>query len=290
MVSGSQSMWRCRGRAISLDRPQVMGIVNVTPDSFSDGGLWDGAPDRAVTHGLTLLEAGADILDVGGESTRPGAAGVTLEEELNRVIPVIRELARQTQAPISVDTRQAVVARAAMAAGACIINDVTALGGDPEMRRVAVETGAGVVLMHLRGTPQTMKGLAVYRDVVREVCDELRAAVDAARAAGVAPEAILVDPGFGFAKETEHNVALLRDLERLMSLGPVLVGLSRKRFIGALTGRAVPTERMAGSVAAAMLAVQRGASVVRVHDVRETVDALRVLVAVEPGERRGARC
>ncbi len=290
MVSGSQSMWRCRGRAISLDRPQVMGIVNVTPDSFSDGGLWDGAPDRAVAHGLRLLEAGADILDVGGESTRPGADGVTLEEELNRVIPVIRELARQTQAPISVDTRQAAVARAAMAAGACIINDVTALGGDPEMRRVAVETGAGVVLMHLRGTPQTMNGLAVYRDVVREVCNELRAAVDAARAAGVAPEAILVDPGFGFAKETEHNIALLRDLERLMSLGPVLVGLSRKRFIGALTGRAVPTQRMAGSVAAAMLAVQHGASVVRVHDVRETVDALRVLVAVEPGERRGAQC
>jgi dihydropteroate synthase len=267
-----------------------MGIVNVTPDSFSDGGLWDGAPDRSVAHGLTLLEAGADILDVGGESTRPGAAGVTLEEELNRVIPVIRELARQTQAPISVDTRQAAVARAAMAAGACIINDVTALGGDPEMRRVAVETGAGVVLMHLRGTPQTMNGLAVYRDVVREVCDELRAAVDAARAAGVAPEAILVDPGFGFAKETEHNVALLRDLARLMSLGPVLVGLSRKRFIGALTGRTIPAERMVGSVAAAMIAVQRGASVVRVHDVRETVDALRVLVAVDASEGGGARC
>jgi dihydropteroate synthase len=290
MDSGSQSVWRCHGRAINLDRPQVMGIVNVTPDSFSDGGLWDGAPDRAVAHGLSLLEAGADILDVGGESTRPGAAGVTPEEELNRVIPVIRELARQTQAPISVDTRQAAVARAALAAGACIINDVTALGGDPEMRRVAVETGAGVVLMHLRGTPQTMNGLAVYQDVVREVCDELRAAVDAARAAGVAREAILVDPGFGFAKETEHNVALLRDLARLTALGPILVGLSRKRFIGALTGRTIPAERMVGSVAAAILAVQRGASAVRVHDVRETVDALRVRAAIDPGERRGAPC
>jgi dihydropteroate synthase len=290
MGGGCQNVWRCRGRAISLDRPQIMGIVNVTPDSFSDGGLWDGAPDRAAAHGLALLEAGADILDVGGESTRPGAAAVALDEELTRVMPVIRELSRRTQAPLSIDTRKAAVARAALAAGACIINDVTALGGDPEMRRVAAETGAGVVLMHGRGTPQTMNGLAVYQDVVGEVCEELRAAVDAARAAGVAPEAIMVDPGFGFAKETEHNVALLRDLARLTALAPVLVGLSRKRFIGALTGRTVPAERMAGSVAAAMLAVQRGASVVRVHDVRETADALRVRVAVEPGERRGARC
>jgi dihydropteroate synthase len=290
MGSGFQNVWRCRGRAVSLDRPQVMGIVNVTPDSFSDGGLWDGAPHRAVAHGLALLEAGAGILDVGGESTRPGAAEVSIEEELNRVIPVIRELSRQTPAPISVDTRKAAVARAAIAAGACIINDVTALGGDPEMRRVSVETGAGVVLMHLRGTPQTMNALAVYQDVVREVCEALRAAVDAARAAGVAREAILIDPGFGFAKETEHNVALLRDLARLTALGPVLVGLSRKRFIGALTGRTVPAERMVGSVAAAMIAVQRGASVVRVHDVRETVDALRVLVAVDASEGGGARC
>ncbi len=268
----------------------VMGIVNVTPDSFFDGGLWDGSPDRAVAHGVALLEAGADMLDIGGESTRPGAFEVPVDEELSRVIPVIRALAGRTRVPLAVDTRKAAVARAAVAAGACIINDVTALGGDPAMRRVAVETGAGVVLMHMRGTPQTMNGLAVYRDVVREVGDELRAAVDAARAAGVAAEAILVDPGFGFAKEVEHNVALLRELGRLTALAPVMVGLSRKRFIGALTGRSQPAERMAGSVAAAMLAVQRGASVVRVHDVRETVDALRVLVSVAPGERQAVKC
>jgi len=290
MGCGRETMWRCDGRTVSLDRPMVMGIVNVTPDSFFDGGLWDGSPDRAVAHGVALLEAGADMLDIGGESTRPGAFEVPVDEELSRVIPVIRALAGRTRVPLAVDTRKAAVARAAVAAGACIINDVTALGGDPAMRRVAVETGAGVVLMHMRGTPQTMNGLAVYRDVVREVGDELRAAVDAARAAGVAAEAILVDPGFGFAKEVEHNVALLRELGRLTALAPVMVGLSRKRFIGALTGRSQPAERMAGSVAAAMLAVQRGASVVRVHDVRETVDALRVLVSVAPGERQAVKC
>lgn len=283
----TQTAWRCGGRLIVLDRPLVMGIVNVTPDSFSDGGLWNGLPDGAVAHGLSLLAAGADLLDIGGESTRPGAAEVPLDEELKRVVPVIRELARRTQVPLSMDTRKAAVARAAVAAGACIINDVTALGGDPAMRQVAAETGAGVVLMHMRGTPQTMNDLAVYRRVVQEVCDELRVAVDRARQAGVAADAILVDPGFGFAKSPEHNIELLRGLAQVASLGPVLVGLSRKRFIGALTGRSVPSERMAGSVAAALLAVQRGAAVVRVHDVRETVDALRVLLAAEPGDLQG---
>ncbi len=283
----TQTAWRCGERLIVLDRPLVMGIVNVTPDSFSDGGLWNGLPDAAVAHGLSLLAAGADLLDIGGESTRPGAAAVPVEEELKRVVPVIRELARRTQVPLSVDTRTAAVAREAVAAGACIINDVTALGGDPAMRQVAAETGAGVVLMHMRGTPQTMNDLAVYRDVVQEVCDALRAAVNAARQAGVSADAILVDPGFGFAKSQEHNVALLRGLAQVAAVGPVLVGLSRKRFIGALTGRTVPSERMAGSVAAALLAVQRGAAVVRVHDVRETVDALRVLLAVEQGGLQG---
>lgn len=290
MGRGRQTAWRCAGRTIPLDRPLVMGIVNVTPDSFSDGVLREGSPERAVAHGLRLLEDGADILDIGGESTRPGAADVPVDEELRRVMPVIRELARCARAPLSVDTRKAAVARAAVAAGACIINDVTALGGDPAMRRVAAETGAGVVLMHMRGSPRTMNDLAVYADVVREVQDELREAVDAARVAGVASESILVDPGFGFAKETAHNLALLRGLERLTELGPVLAGLSRKRFIGALTGRAVAAERLGGSVAAALLAVQRGASVVRVHDVRETADALRVRDAVEREGGRDAPC
>lgn len=282
MEARELAVWQCREREIDLRRPLVVGIVNVTPDSFSDDGLGLGTPESAVAHGLALVDQGADFLDIGGESTRPGAIDVTAAEEMRRVVPVIRALASCTRVPLSVDTRKAVVAAAAVAAGACAINDVTALGGDPDMRRVAADTGAGVVLMHMRGTPQTMNGLAVYRDVVQEVYEALREAVAAARDAGVAENAILVDPGFGFAKEPQHHAALLKELARLAMLRPVMVGLSRKRCIATWTGRDVlARERVAGSVAAALVAVQRGAVAVRVHDVRETVDALRVWQALE---------
>lgn len=283
----TQGAWRCAGREIAWGRPLVMGIVNVTPDSFSNDGLWNGTPERAVAHGAALVAAGADILDIGGESTRPGAAEVSLKEEMERVVPVIAALAACVPVPLAIDTRKAAVAAAALAAGACIINDVTALGGDPDMRRVAAESGAGVVLMHMRGTPQTMSGLVHYDDVVREVCDRLRAAVAAAQAAGVATRAIAVDPGFGFAKNTQHNAALLCGLAQIAEIAPVVVGLSRKRCIGEWTGCTEPADRVAGSVVAAVLAVLRGAAVVRTHDVRETVDGLRVLAAVEREAPKG---
>ena len=255
-----------------------MGIVNVTPDSFSDGGryLESGA---AIEHGRRLLAEGADVLDVGGESTRPGSEPVSAEEELSRVIPVIEALAGE--APLSVDTAKAEVARAAIAAGATMVNDVTALRGDPEMAGTCAEGGVEVVLMHMLGTPKTMQDDPHYGDVVSEVLDFLAERVAEATAAGIEQSRIWIDPGIGFGKTVAHNLALIARLDRLTRLGrPVLVGASRKSFLGAITGVAEPRDRLAGSLAAALIAVERGARVVRVHDVAATVEALAVAAAV----------
>ncbi len=279
----------CAGRVLKLDRTRVMGIVNVTPDSFSDGGA-HASTDAAVAHGLALAAQGADILDVGGESTRPGAAPVPLEEDLRRVVPVIERLARETSLPVSVDTRKPEVMRAAVQAGAGMVNDVGALRGDGALETAAA-LGVPVVLMHMLGEPGSMQDDPRYDDVVAEVHRFLAERIFAAELAGIARKNIVVDPGFGFGKTTGHNVLLLAGLERFAELGvPLLAGLSRKRSIGELTGRAVPGERVAGSVAAHLLAAQRGAAIVRVHDVAATVDALKVweAVAAVPAPRRDA--
>ena len=279
----------CAGRVLKLDRTRVMGIVNVTPDSFSDGGA-HASTEAAVAHGLALAAQGADILDVGGESTRPGAAPVPLEEELRRVVPVIERLARETALPISVDTRKPEVMRAAVQAGAGMVNDVGALRGDGALETAAA-LGVPVVLMHMLGEPGSMQDDPRYDDVVAEVHRFLAERIFAAELAGIARKNIVVDPGFGFGKTTAHNVLLLAGLERFAELGvPLLAGLSRKRSIGELTGRAVPGERVAGSLAAHLLAAQRGAAIVRVHDVAATVDALKVweAVAAVPAPRRDA--
>lgn len=270
----------CAGRLLPLDRPLVMGVVNVTPDSFSDGGAYLEA-GAAVTHALRLVEEGADLIDVGGESTRPGAQPVSVAEELARVIPVVERLSAETPGvPISIDTSKAAVMRAAVHAGASFVNDVAALQGRGALEAVA-ELGVPVCLMHMRGTPRTMQDHPAYHDVVTEVARFLSERVAACRAVGIAEDRIVVDPGFGFGKTTAHNLELLRRLDVLTELGrPVMVGLSRKRTIGEITGRDV-ADRLVGSAVAAVLAVQRGASIVRVHDVAATRDALAVLAAVE---------
>ncbi|GAB1233698.1 dihydropteroate synthase [Ferrigenium sp. UT5] len=250
-----------------------MGIVNVTPDSFSDGGLHASAA-TAIAHAHRLIEYGADMLDIGGESTRPGAAEVGVQEELDRVLPVLEGL-RGVAVPLSIDTWKPEVMRAALAAGASLVNDVNALRAEGALQAVAA-SAAAVCLMHKQGNPQTMQQQPHYADVVAEVGAFLRARVAATEAAGIARNRIVIDPGFGFGKTLAHNLALLRDLDALSALGvPVLAGLSRKSMLGAITGRGIG-ERVAASVAAALLAVQRGAAIVRVHDVRETVDALKV--------------
>ena len=266
-----------------------MGVVNVTPDSFSDGGRWL-APDAAIAHGRDLVEDGADILDIGGESTRPGAEEVPLEEELRRVLPVIERLARETSVPLSIDTCKPEVMRAAVAAGAGMVNDIRALEAEGALDAAAA-LGVPVVLMHTLGEPGSMQDDPRYDDVVAEVHRFLAERIFAAELAGIARKNIVVDPGFGFGKTTTHNVLLLAGLERFAELGvPLLAGLSRKRSIGELTGRAVPGERVAGSVVAHLLAAQRGAAIVRVHDVAATVDALKVweAVAAVPAPRRDA--
>jgi len=269
----------CAGRLLRLDRPQVMGIVNVTPDSFSDGTLHVSV-EAAVAHGLRLAAEGADLLDIGGESTRPGAVEVGIEEELRRVIPVIERLARETTLPISIDTSKPEVMRAAVAAGAGLINDIYALRREGALEAVA-GLGVPVVLMHMQGTPQTMQERPDYEDVVAEVHRFLAERIFAAEMAGMARKQLVIDPGFGFGKNDAHNLTLLAQLQRFTELGaPVLVGLSRKRSLGTLTGREVPAERVYGSVAAHLIAAQRGARILRVHDVAATVDALKVWQAV----------
>jgi dihydropteroate synthase len=279
-VSGGARTWRAGSRTIDLGRPVVVGIVNVTPDSFSDGGL-SFFPERAVERALELLVAGADVVDVGGESTRPGARSVTAEEEAERVLPVITELlARAPGATISVDTVKASVAAAALEAGASIVNDVSGFRLDEAMGAVCAGAGCGVVLMHSRGTVPEMASYstAAYgSDVVGEVCAELLQRVRVAESAGVSRDAIVIDPGIGFSKRTEHSVAVLRDLRRVAALGyPVLVGVSRKRVIGELSGVAAAAERDAGTVGANVYALTMGARLFRVHDVRSTRQALDV--------------
>lgn len=268
---------RCGKFTLALNRPLIMGIVNITPDSFSDGGRFL-ARDRAIEHARKLLEDGADILDLGGESTRPGAAPASLAEELDRVMPVLEAMVA-AGIPVSVDTQKPEVMRAAVGVGAAMINDVNALQADGALQVCAASTVA-VCLMHKRGTPDTMQINPTYRDVVQEVGQFLAARAASCVAAGIAKDRIVVDPGFGFGKNLEHNLALLRDLASLVALGyPVLAGYSRKSSLGAITGRPVD-ERLAASLAAALIAAQNGATILRVHDVRETVDAMEVLAAV----------
>jgi dihydropteroate synthase len=256
-----------------------MGIVNVTPDSFSDGGRYLD-PERAVEHGLRMAEAGVDLLDVGGESTRPGAVRISPQEELERILPVVRGLARRSETTVSVDTSRAVVAEPALDAGARVINDISALRFDADLGPLVAASGAGLVLMHMQGTPGTMQEAPHYDDVVREVAAELSGAIRRATSRGIDPEQIVIDPGIGFGKTLTHNLTLLHHLTELRALGrPVLVGASRKRFLGEITGREVQ-DRLAGSLAAAVAAAAAGASLVRVHDAAETVDAMRVLAAI----------
>jgi len=270
----------CAGRILRLDRARVMGIVNVTPDSFSDGGAHD-TTEAAVAHGLKLVQEGADLLDIGGESTRPGAAPVSIDEELRRVVPVIEQLAARTSVPISIDTFKPEVMRAAVAAGAGMINDIFGLRQDGALQ-AAADTGVPVVLMHMQGEPGHMQADPQYDDVVTEVHGFLVQRLFAAEMAGIAKKNLLIDLGFGFGKTTAHNITLLARSERFLELGvPMLAGLSRKRSLGELTGRESPAERVAASVAAHLIAVQRGARIVRVHDVAATVDALKVWQAVD---------
>jgi dihydropteroate synthase len=261
------------------ERVQVMGILNVTPDSFSDGGLFAGT-DAAVRHGIELVAQGADIVDVGGESTRPGAAEVDAAEEAARVVPVIRALARECGVPISVDTTKAAVAEEALEAGAVIVNDVSALRADPRMASVAAGSGAGVVLMHMLGTPRTMQADPRYGDVVEEVARALAGWAAAAEAAGIGRDRIVVDPGIGFGKTVAHNLSLLRRLDRLVATAyPVMVGPSRKSFIGAVLGLGVD-DRVEGTAAAVAWSVAAGARIVRVHDVRPMVRVVRMVEAI----------
>lgn len=264
-------------------RTRVMGVLNVTPDSFSDGGRC-GSLDATVEHGLRMTEEGADVVDVGGESTRPGSDPVSVAEELARVIPVITALRLQTSVPISIDSSKSEVAERALDAGASIINDVTACTGDPRMIELAARTRAGLVLMHMRGTPRTMQASPGYQDVVREVREYLAARVLAAREAGCDTETIMIDPGIGFGKTLQDNLLLLGNLGELLDIGrPVAVGTSRKSFIGAITGQERAGDRIEGTIASCLHAVSRGAACVRVHDVAPVRRALAVWAAIEAG-------
>ena len=287
----SDSIWQCRnrvfrfagakrsGEARTAERPLVMGILNVTPDSFSDGGRYHDK-NRAVEHGLQMVRDGADIIDVGGESTRPGATPVSLDDELERVVPVVEALGRREDIVLSVDTMKSEVAKRALASGVHIINDVSALGADPRMADVAKAYGAGVILMHMPGCPRTMQAQALYADVVREVRDYLIARVDYAERLGLARPTLAIDPGIGFGKTAVHNVSLLAHLGALRTCRrPIVVGLSRKAFIGQMTGRGVE-DRYAGTLGALAFCLGEGAQILRVHDVKAVRDVVQVLSAL----------
>jgi len=277
--------WKCRDRILDLGLPKVMGVLNVTPDSFSDGGRHADCA-AALAHARSMIAAGAGIIDVGGESTRPGAQAAESDVELERVIPVIEVLRRESAVFISVDTSKPEVMRAAVAAGADIINDVRALSGEGALV-AAADSGAGVCLMHMQGEPRTMQDAPHYEDVVGEVSAFLAARIRACRDVGIEAARVVVDPGFGFGKQLVHNLELLRHLAGFEALGvPIAVGLSRKSMLATLTGRAVG-ERQAGSVALAAIAVLHGARIVRAHDVAATVDAVRVAAAVIKADPRG---
>lgn len=268
----------CAGKRLDLSRPRVMGILNVTPDSFADGGRFV-VLDDALRQAERMVGAGVDIIDVGGESTRPGARATSADEELVRVVPVIERLHERFDTPLSIDTSKPEVMRAAVSAGAGMINDVCALGA-PGAIAAATELAVPVCLMHMQGEPRTMQTAPQYDDVVADIIHYLTGRVDACVAAGIDRGRLLVDPGFGFGKLLQHNLVLLRDLQALQHLGlPVLVGLSRKSMLGTLTGRGID-DRLAVSVAAAVMAAERGARIIRVHDVAATVDALKLWQAV----------
>jgi len=273
-------IWRAGDRAWEFPRsPLIMGIVNVTPDSFSDGGQ-HATPAAAVAHALALAAEGADLLDIGGESTRPGAPAVSESEELARVIPVIEQLAGQTDAALSIDTQKPAVAEAALAAGAVIINDIAANRADPKMWKIAGAARAGYVAMHMQGTPQNMQDAPTYTDVTAEVRAFFDERLERFTEAGLDAEQVLFDPGIGFGKTVEHNLALLAGLERFKKMKrPLLVGASRKSFIGRLTEAAVE-DRLAGSLACACRAAEAGTAVLRVHDVKETIQALQIWTAI----------
>ena len=275
-------IWKIRSREIDLTRRGVvMGIVNVTPDSFSDGGEFLN-PDAACAHGLSLVAEGAEILDIGGESTRPGSEGVSAEEEIRRVLPVIQALRRATEVPISIDTSKASVARAALEAGADIINDVTGLRGDPEMTALAAESRAGVVVMHMQGTPRTMQSAPTYDDVVAEVGNFFRHSLERAVASGLDPMSIALDPGIGFGKTPAHNLALLAGLKPFASLArPLLVGVSRKSLLGHLANSSAMEDRLWPGVALTALCRERGARIFRVHEAKPHVLALRTAEALQ---------
>lgn len=276
-------VWRHRTGEVILDRTRVMGVLNVTPDSFSDGGRYFD-PTAAIRHGLEMVEHGADLLDVGGESTRPGADPVSAEEEWRRAGPVIQGLAKKIDIPLSIDTMKPDVASKAIEAGASIVNDVSGLQ-DPAMVRLVAESRAGVVVMHMLGNPKTMQAHPEYTDVIGEVRSFLAARIEKLESVGLSSESIAVDPGVGFGKAQPHNLALLNRLDAIAALGhPVVVGVSRKSFIERLGGGG-PGDRLPGSLAAAALAVSKGAQVVRAHDVLETVRAMRVADAIVRGEK-----
>jgi dihydropteroate synthase len=289
MELSSSALFRCRfwarGRLIECgERPLIMGVVNVTADSFYDGGRYLD-PERAVAHALELVEQGADILDIGAESTRPGAKPVSEEEELARLLPVVGPVARRVAVPISVDTTKSAVAQAALDAGASMINDISALRGDSRMASVVARSGAAVVLMHMQGTPLTMQDAPQYQDVVGEVGQFLRERLQVAVEAGISRLNILLDPGIGFGKLLEHNLDLLNRLTELTELGrPLVVGPSRKSFIGQILGRPVE-QREWGTAAAVALAVDRGARVLRVHDVAMMADVAKVAAAIASRNR-----
>lgn len=270
----------------SFARPRVMGILNVTPDSFSDGGRYSD-PVAAVSRAEQMAEEGADVIDVGGESTRPGAAAVPLEEELRRTIPVIRRLAKSVRVPLSIDTSKAEVAQRALDAGASIVNDVTALRGDPTMASVIASHKACVILMHMRGSPSTMQRLPRYRDLIGEIRQFLSCAIAQAVQAGVDRRRILVDPGLGFGKTAGHNLAIMRQLDRFVSLeAPVVIGASRKSFIGKTLAADIE-DRLAGSLACAAMAWSSGIDMVRVHEVKPTVQFLTMLEAIRGADAPG---
>lgn len=257
--------------------PKIMGILNCTPDSFYDGGKYESFADQ-VDRGLAMIDTGADWIDIGGESTRPQAKLISIDEELKRVIPVIEEIRRRSTISISIDTTKAKVALESVQAGANMINDVSALTEDPEMPLVTSELAVPVILTHRRGTPETMQNLASYQDVVKEVQDELELLIKKALNAGITNENILIDPGFGFSKTTEQNIQLLKHLDAFKKINyPLVIGLSRKSFIGKITGQEDPQNRLYGSLAGAMYAALKGAAILRVHDVFETYQMVQVL-------------
>jgi dihydropteroate synthase len=275
--------WKLARRSLSYgERTLVMGVLNITPDSFSDGGKFY-SPERAVEHALEMIDAGADIIDIGGESTRPGSAFVSEAEELHRVIPVIKELTRETSVPISVDTTKSSVARATLAAGAEIINDISALRFDPAIADEVAKAGAGLVLMHSRGTPKTMQQLPPVEDILSEVINGLRESIVIAQQRGVEPDSIAIDPGIGFGKTAEQNVELIAHLDQLADAfanHPILIGPSRKSFIGKLLDGASADQRLNGTIASVVASVLKGAHIVRVHDVKEVAEAVRVADAL----------